>query len=67
MNGPAGSTTFLLMWIGFTALVTVGLFLIFLWGVGARQFENQDRARHLPLWSEIPGSAGENDPQDVPP
>jgi nitrogen fixation-related uncharacterized protein len=44
----------LLVWIAFLVLTLIGVFLILIWAVRARQFSGQDRARHLPLRSDIP-------------
>ncbi len=45
----------LIVWIGFTFLALIGVIAVFVWAVRARQFSGQDRARHLPLRSQIPG------------
>jgi cbb3-type cytochrome oxidase maturation protein len=39
----------LIMWITFTVLAVVGMAAVLVWAVRARQFADQDRARHLPL------------------
>ncbi|UFS70369.1 cbb3-type cytochrome oxidase assembly protein [Geomonas sp. RF6] len=63
-HSPADNGTFIIIWIGFTVLMVVGISLVFLWGVRNRQFENQDRARHLPLWSGIPDDEDDDDDGD---
>lgn len=44
----------LAVWIGFAVVALVGIIIVFVWAVRARQFSDQDRARHLPLRSNIP-------------
>ena len=44
----------LAVWICFTVLALIGIIAVFVWAVRARQFSDQDRARHLPLRSDIP-------------
>ena len=48
----------LAVWICFTVVALVGIIAIFVWAVRARQFSDQDRARHLPLRSNIPPQEG---------
>lgn len=51
--------TLLAVWICFTVLALIGIIVVFGWAVRARQFSDQDRARHLPLRSNIPPAEGE--------
>ena len=44
----------LAVWIAFTVLALIAIIAVFVWAVRARQFSDQDRARHLPLRSGIP-------------
>jgi nitrogen fixation-related uncharacterized protein len=44
----------LAVWVTFTAFSLLGIFALLVWAVRARQFGNQDHARHLPLLSGIP-------------
>jgi len=56
----------LTMWLLYTAFGVTIFSLLFVWAVRTRQFSDQERARHLALWS--PGSdtaadeAGSGDP-----
>ena len=54
MGNPFEGQTFMLMWIGFLALMTCCIALFFYWGIRTGQFSDQDRARYLPLNSGIP-------------
>ena len=45
----------LITWIVFSAMAFVGVAVFFVWAVRAGQFSQQDRARGLPLESEIRG------------
>jgi len=67
MTTSAGQTAFLLMWIGFTALVLIAISAVLVWAVRNRQFSDQDRARYLPLQSNIPGKEEEREKTVVPP
>jgi cbb3-type cytochrome oxidase maturation protein len=49
--------TFLFIWIGFLLLMSGGVAAFFFWGIRAGQFSNQDRARYLALYSQIPSEA----------
>jgi nitrogen fixation-related uncharacterized protein len=49
----------LAVWICFTVFALIGIIVVFGWAVRARQFSDQDRARHLPLRSNIPPAEGE--------
>jgi cbb3-type cytochrome oxidase maturation protein len=44
----------LIAWIIFLVLALIGGIAVLVWAVRSRQFSNQDRARYLPLQSEIP-------------
>lgn len=46
--------TFIFIWIGFLLLMSCGIGVFFLWGIRSGQFQDQDRARYLPLQSGIP-------------
>lgn len=50
-------------WILYTAFGVTVFSLAFLWAVRARQFWDQDRARHLPLESEEMEGTPPPDPQ----
>jgi nitrogen fixation-related uncharacterized protein len=50
----------LALWICFAFMALIGVTAVLVWAVRARQFSGQDRARHLPLRSNIP-------PADAPP
>ena len=53
----------LAVWVTFTTFSLLGIFVLLLWAVRARQFGDQDRARHLPLLSGIPVSTGGRRPR----
>ena len=59
MAGITDGSAFLFIWIGFMALMSSAIGLVFLWGIRTRQFANQDRARYLPLDDPVP-EAGES-------
>ncbi len=44
----------LIVWITFSVMALAGIAVVFIWAVRNRQFTDQDRARRLPLDSEIP-------------
>ena len=44
----------LLVWLTMTALGVTGLALALLWAIRSGQFQQQDRARYLPLESHVP-------------
>jgi cbb3-type cytochrome oxidase maturation protein len=46
--------TFIFIWIGFLLLMSCGIGVFFFWGIRNDQFQDQDRARYLPLQSGIP-------------
>lgn len=50
MNG----STFVYYWITFAILVPVFSAVIFFLAVKAGYFKDQDRARYLALWAEVP-------------
>lgn len=54
MRGITEGMAFLVMWFGFTVLMIVVLGIVLLWGIRARQFTDQDRARYLPLDGPLP-------------
>lgn len=54
MSGIMGTTAFVVIWVGFMALMIICMGLLLLWAVRSRQFQDQDRARYLPLMSGIP-------------
>ena len=56
----------LAVWISFTVLALSGIIVVFVWAVRARQFSDQDRARHLPLRSNIPPQESEGEAGDGP-
>ncbi len=41
-------------WIGFTLIAVSGIAVVIWWAFKSGQFNDQDRARHLPLESYIP-------------
>jgi len=55
------SNTFLFMWTGFTVLMICCITGFFLWAVRSEQFEDQERARYLPLddWLQQAGERPE--------
>ncbi|GFO54043.1 hypothetical protein GMSM_10500 [Geomonas sp. Red276] len=59
MPSPFEGTTFLVMWALFFLLMCGGLWGFFLWAIRSGQFEDQDRARYLPLESGIPKDGDE--------
>jgi len=65
MSEVTGGATFLVMWIGFMLLVTAGSSIFLLWAVRARQFSDQERARHLALSSGIPGDTEPVEPKEA--
>lgn len=52
----------LIVWLVFTSLALVAMVAVLVWAVRHGQFARQDRARHLPLWSDQDSS-----PQDAQP
>lgn len=42
------------LWVGLTLMCLLGLSAVFVWAWKAGQFGNQDRARWLALWAEVP-------------
>ncbi len=56
----------LAVWIAFTVVALAGIIAVFVWAVRARQFSDQDRARHLPLSCGIPERGEEERPGGTP-
>jgi cbb3-type cytochrome oxidase maturation protein len=54
ISGMTPNSALLLTWIVFAAVALGGICAVIVWAVRSRQFANQDRARHLALWSSIP-------------
>lgn len=61
MSGINHTTVFLVIWIGFIVLMMSVIVILLLWAIRTRQFENQDRARYLPLRSGIPADHDEHE------
>jgi len=51
------SAQLLYLWIAFTALAVIGISAILVWAVRSGQFGDQERARSLPLVSNVPIAA----------
>lgn len=45
---------FFMYWISFSALVVIAAALAFSWAFRAGHFKDQERAKHLALWAEMP-------------
>ena len=45
---------FFMYWIGFSILVLIAGGLAFAWSRKSGYFRDQDRARYLALWAEVP-------------
>lgn len=50
MNTPL----FFMYWIGFSIITLIAVCLAFIWALKRGFFNDQDRARHLALWAEVP-------------
>ena len=61
MTAVTAQGVLLVVWICFTVMALVGVIAVFVWAVRARQFSDQDRARHLPLRSGIPPAGAGTD------
>jgi cbb3-type cytochrome oxidase maturation protein len=57
-------SAFLVMWTGYLVLGLIFAVAVLVWAIRSGQFEDQDRARYLPLRSGIPPKDG---PKGVPP
>lgn len=56
------SALFFFYWIGFSILTLIAACLAFIWAFRSGLFNDQDRARYLALWAEVPeDAAGEHD------
>ena len=66
MIALSAQNALLAVWICFTVMVLIGIIAVFVWAVRARQFSDQDRARHLPLRSNIPPEGDEAGGADSP-
>jgi nitrogen fixation-related uncharacterized protein len=54
MIAMAPDSALLLVWIAFSGVALAGILAVLVWAVRSGQFGDQDRARYLPLESEIP-------------
>jgi cbb3-type cytochrome oxidase maturation protein len=52
----------IIVWITFAVIMLAGIIALLVWAVRSGQFQDQDRARRLPLDSGIPGA-----PKEAPP
>lgn len=66
MNMAGGDGAFVLAWLAMTGLMLAGSLTLLVWGVRHNQFRRQDRARYLPLWSDVPRAAPST-PRSNPP
>ncbi len=50
---------YVFLWVGFSLMCVLGLSVVFVWAWRAGQFRDQDRARWLALWAEVPGEGAD--------